>query len=161
MADATTSDLESEPKSSKMPLIIGLVLLLAGAGGGFFVTWSGMIFGHESVEAHEEEPAHETQPKVVFLPLDPITVSLPQQSQQKHLLFRAQLEVSKENAEEVEQLIPRVVDVLNSYLRAIELRDIQDPSALTRLRAQMLRRAQVAAGRDLINDLLIMEFVLN
>lgn len=161
MADATTVDPPTETKSSKMPLIIGLVLLLAGGGGGFYATWSGMILNAESADSAPEEKVEDAQPKVVFVPLDPITVSLPQQSQQKHLRFRAELEVPKEHASEVEAVLPRVVDVLNSYLRAIELRDIQDPSALTRLRAQMLRRVQVATGRDHVNDLLIMEFVLN
>ncbi|WP_187431458.1 hypothetical protein ROLI_038620 [Roseobacter fucihabitans] len=161
MADTTTDDLELEPKSSKMPIIIGLVLLLAGGGVGFFVTWSGIIFGHESVEEPMGDEMKDAAPKVVFIPLEPITVSLSPNSQQKHLRFRAQLEVFEKNAKEVEQNIPRVVDVLNGYLRAVEVRDIEDPAALTRLRAQMLRRVQIATGRDRINDLLIMEFVLN
>lgn len=161
MADAATIEAPDETKSSKMPMVIGLVLLLAGGGAGFFATWSGMIFNSESAEAPEEEINHETSPKVVFIPLEPITVSLPQQSEQKYLRFRAQLEVAYKHASEVEQLTPRVIDVLNSYLRAIELRDIQEPSALTQLRAQMLRRVKVVTGPDRVKDLLIMEFVLN
>jgi flagellar FliL protein len=54
-----------------------------------------------------------------------------------------------------------VIDVLNSYLRALEPGDLEDPSALTRIRSQMLRRVQVVAGLNKVNDLLIMEFVLN
>lgn len=163
MADEPTDEPTDEPKSSKLPLIIGFVLLLVGGGAGFYATWSGMILGGESVDTaeSENEKEKEAQPKVTFLPLEPITISLPQHSQQKHLLFRAQLEVSPDHAAEVEQNLPRVIDVLNTYLRAIEVRDIQDPSALARLRAQMLRRVQVATGRDHVNDLLIMEFVLN
>ncbi len=57
--------------------------------------------------------------------------------------------------------MPRVVDVLNGYLRALEIQDIESAAALTRLRAQMLRRVQIVAGPGRINDLLIMEFVLN
>ena len=57
--------------------------------------------------------------------------------------------------------MPPIIDVLNGYLRALEVTDIEDPAALTRLRSQMLRRAQVVAGPERINDLLIMEFVLN
>ena len=119
---------------------------------------AGVRAGRAEAEAEAE---HDTQPKVVYIPLDPITVSLPQRSEQKHLLFRAQLEVEKKHAEDVEQVIPRIVDVLNTYLRAVEVRDIQDPSALARLRSQMLRRIHVVAGHDRVNDLLIMEFVLN
>jgi flagellar FliL protein len=54
-----------------------------------------------------------------------------------------------------------VVDVLNGYLRALEPREIEDPAALMRIRAQMLRRVQVVAGGDRVRDLLVMEFVVN
>ena len=58
-------------------------------------------------------------------------------------------------------LRPRILDVLNGYLRAVEVAELEDPSALVRLRAQMLRRIQVVAGEGRVNDLLISEFVLN
>ncbi|CAN0580711.1 unnamed protein product [Ectocarpus sp. 12 AP-2014] len=77
------------------------------------------------------------------------------------LRFSAELEVSKAYKDDVEVLLPRIVDVLNGYLRALEVSDIDDPMALTRLRAQMLRRIQIVTGRDMVRDLLIMEFVLN
>lgn len=163
MADAATVDIEVEPKSSKMPLILGLVFLLLGGGGGFYATWSGLILSGESTEKKVEEHADKNNKasSVKFVSIEPITVSLSQNSAQKHLRFRAELEVPSEHASDVESILPRVIDVLNSYLRAIEPSDIQDPSALTRLRSQMLRRVQVVAGPGHINDLLIMEFVLN
>ena len=58
-------------------------------------------------------------------------------------------------------MLPRVVDVLNSYLRALEIKDLTDPMALPKLRAQMLRRINIATGQGRVRDLLIMEFVLN
>jgi flagellar FliL protein len=57
--------------------------------------------------------------------------------------------------------MPRIVDVTNTYLRALKLADLEDSQALIRLRAQLLRRMQVVTGEGRINDLLIMEFVLN
>jgi flagellar FliL protein len=57
--------------------------------------------------------------------------------------------------------MPRIVDVLNTYLRALSLADMEERAALLRLRAQMLRRVQIVAGAGRINDLLVMEFVLN
>ncbi|WP_299956339.1 flagellar basal body-associated FliL family protein [uncultured Roseobacter sp.] len=161
MADAEPDETEIEPKSSKMPLILGLVFLLVGGGGGFYATWSGLILGGESVEAEVEEPKMDEAPAVAFVPIEPITVSLPPNSAQKHLKFRAELEVVYGYTSEVEKVLPRVIDVLNSYLRAIEVSDIENPSALTRLRSQMLRRVQVVTGPGRVNDLLIMEFVLN
>ena len=53
-------------------------------------------------------------------------------------------------------LMPRIQDVLNSYLRAVEVRQLEDPSALLRLRAQMLRRVQIVTGEGRVRDLLIL-----
>jgi flagellar FliL protein len=69
--------------------------------------------------------------------------------------------VAPEDAATVAALMPRVLDVLNTYLRAVQARDIEDPAALARLRAQMLRRIQVVTGDGQVRDLLITEFVLN
>ncbi|MEL7117673.1 MAG: flagellar basal body protein FliL, partial [Pseudomonadota bacterium] len=45
MSDSATvdGDVESAPKKSKLPLLVGLVLALALAGGGFFAVYSGLI----------------------------------------------------------------------------------------------------------------------
>ena len=64
----------------------------------------------------------------------------------RYLRFSAQLEVAAADVEEVTLLSPRVLDVLNSYLRAVETADIEDPAAMARLRAQMLRRVQLVTG---------------
>jgi len=162
MADASADEIPESPKSSKLPIIIGLVLALLGGGGGFFAVSSGLLFGNESPKQEVVEPEKtENLKDIVFVPMEPLTITLPASSRYKHLLFRAELEVSKQYQSEVETVIPRVVDVLNSYLRALEISDIEEPAALTRLRSQMLRRTQIVAGPGRINDLLIMEFVLN
>ena len=161
---AETEDQGEEPpkKKSKFPLIIGLVLALVGGGGGFFAVYSGMILGGEShAEKHEDEPVMvKDMPDVAFVPVEPLVISIDGE-QGRHLRFRAQLEVRSAHKTEVETLMPRVVDVLNSYLRAVSIDDLKNSSALVRLRAQMLRRVQVVTGGDRVNDLLIMEFVLN
>ena len=156
-------DTEEEPaKKSKKPMLIGLILALLGGGGGFYATWSGMILGGEShaeeEHAEEEMPA---APTTAFVPVEQLVISLNNASRARHLVFRAELEVPQNHAEEVQTLLPRVVDVLNSYLRALDPSDLEDSSALTRLRAQMLRRVQTVVGQGRVSDLLVMEFVLN
>lgn len=154
---------EQPKKRSKMPFIIGLALAIAGGGGGYYATSTGMILSSESDHA-ATDPAHggeATSKTVSYVAVDPLTISLRAPSTSRHLLFRANLEVVPEAATEVKNLLPRVTDVLNSYLRALDPADFEDPTALTRLRAQMLRRIQVVAGAGKVNDLLIMEFVLN
>lgn len=154
---------EADPqKKSKMPLIIGLVLALAGGGGGFYATWSGLILGGGGDSHAEAEKEEITDPfaDIAFVEIEPMVISVDAQPERRLLRFRAQLEVPKSYQDDVTKLLPRVVDVLNSYLRALEVADLEDQAALTRLRAQMLRRVQVVTGQDRVNDFLIMEFVL-
>jgi flagellar FliL protein len=161
MTDATTEQDTEARKASKLPIIIGVVLGIAGAAGGYFVSSSGIIFGRES---QPESPAAQVatgERAITFVPLEPLTISLQSREGGRHLRFRAELEVNQAHADEVEQIKPRIINILNGYLRALELEDIQNPSSLMRLRAQMLRRVQVVAGPDKVNDLLIMEFVVN
>ncbi len=150
------------PKKSKMPLVIGVVLALLGAGGGFYATWSGMILGSGG-ESHAQDAEKEIKDPfadIAFVEIDPMVISIDARPERRLLRFRAQLEVPKSYQEDVTKLLPRVVDVLNSYLRALEVTDLEDQAALTRLRAQMLRRVQIVTGQGRVNDFLIMEFVL-
>ncbi len=162
MTDAVAEPPEDIKKPSKLPLVLGLVAALAGGGGGFYATFSGMVLAPKTDEAKVEAPeAPNALPDVSFVPVDPVIVSLGPSSAGRHLQFRAQLEVPSQYEEDVTTLLPRVVDVLNGYLRALETQDLESASALTRLRAQMLRRVQIVAGPGRVNDLLVMEFVIN
>lgn len=172
MSDATVDDEEvAERKPSKLPLIIGLVLALAGGGGGFFAVQSGLLGlgGRGADAAHgapadaHAEPHVETKalPDVAFVEVPPLTISLGPNAQSRHLRFRASLEVPSNYKAEVEGIMPRVQDVLNSYLRALEARDLEAQGALIKLRGQMLRRIKLVAGEGRVRDLLVLEFVLN
>jgi flagellar FliL protein len=160
MASAGASADTSEGKSTRWPLMIGVLLALAGAGGGFYLVSAGLILHGESKPDTEVAPAP-SLPDIGFVALDPMVISLGPRSNNKHLRFAAQLEVPTASISEVQKILPRVVDVLNSYLRAVETKDIENPASLSKLRAQMLRRIQIVIGEGRVRDLLIMEFVLN
>ncbi len=166
MSEAATDVSDQPVKAAKLPIIIGIVLAIGGAVGGFFAVQKNIVPLIPSSEGHREEQAESTMemhktPDIAFVPIEPIMISLTGVGQGQHLRFRAQLEVEEAAESDVTLLLPRVVDVLNSYLRALELNDLQAPMALTRLRGQMLRRVQIVVGKDRVRDLLIMEFVLN
>lgn len=166
MADATSTQDTPRPKTARRAVLSGLVLALLGGAGGFFAVRSGVLpegllpgsGGGDTRDAARRTGAGEV-PDIAFVPIDPIVISL--RGQDTHLRFRAQLEVDRAHEGEVRRLLPRVVDVLNSYLRALETADLADGTSLARLRAQMLRRVQIVTGEGRVNDLLIMEFVLN
>ena len=162
MSDATTEEVEEAPKASKMPMVIGMVAALVGAGGGFFATFSGMILAPPPQEEMvEEAPELLALPDVAYIPIEPVVVSVGAPSERRHLRFRAQLEVPEKYKTDVESVLPRVIDVLNGYLRAIRTEDLEKSTALLQFRSQMLRRIDIVTGPGRVNDLLIMEFVLN
>jgi flagellar protein FliL len=181
MADEEPAEGEEAPKpkrKSKLPMILGLVLLLAGGGGGFFAVQKGLLFGggdsaggagqgelagtgEGGGEGGQAMAAVEPIGDIAYVPIPPLVINLGVGSGARHLRFTAQVEANAPYAADVERLIPRIVDVLNGYLRAVDLRDIEDRSALVRLRAQMLRRIQLVTGAGRVRDLLVMEFVVN
>ena len=180
MADAVDIAAAEPPaKKGKLGLILGLVGALALGGGGFYAVWSGLFDpmaligggedgghgggggGGHGGDGHGSEAAATVLGDVAFVAMEPIMISLAPGSSARHLRFSGQLEVAPDHATEVGALMPRVLDVLNTYLRAVEVRDLEDPAALPRLRAQMLRRIQVVLGEGKVRDLLVTEFVLN
>ncbi len=147
------------PKRRLKPLLVGGVMAVILGGAGFYATWSGLILGHaeEPAESHAPGPLS----GIAFVPLETMVVSLGPDASSRHLRFSAQVEVVDSAVADVTLLSPRILDVLNSYLRAIDAKAIEDPSAMARLRAQMLRRIQIVTGEGRVRDLLITEFVLN
>ena len=165
MADATDiapADAPEKPKRRLIALVLGLAGGAVLGGAGFYATWQGLI---DPAALMEKKPgathAAAAVGEVAFVPLEPIMISLPPGASARHLRFTGQLEVEPAQAEAVAQVMPRILDVLNTYLRAVEVRDLEQPASLARLRAQMLRRVQVVTGEGMVSNLLITEFVLN
>jgi flagellar protein FliL len=163
MADQEESESEEPKKKSKKPLLVGVVLAILLGGGGFYAVWSGLILAPSHQTSAEAAAAGPTEPlpSVAFVPVQPLVVNIGTGGAQRHLRFQAQLEVKIGTEAEVTKMLPRVVDVLNSYLRAVEISELEQRTALVRLRAQMLRRVQIVTGEGRVRDILIMEFVLN
>ncbi len=144
-------------QKSKLPQFLGLIGAIVLGGGAFYATFSGAIMGPST----HSVPILEALPNITFIAVDPIAISLGPNASARHLRFASTLEVDGIHADDVRRLLPRIVDVLNSYLRAVEVSHLEDPSALVRLKAQMLRRVQIVTGEGRVRDLLISEFVLN
>ncbi len=164
MAEAAEANGDAPGRKSKRPLIIGSVLMLLLGGGGFFAVYAGLILGPSSVGTEAADPTEATPdalPEIAFIPIQPLVVSLGPEAGGRFLRFTAQVEVNKPYESDVTLLLPRILDVLNGYLRAVSTAELEDPAALVRLRAQMLRRVQLVSGEGRIRDLLVTEFVIN
>lgn len=139
------------------PILAGAGLALLLGGAGFYATWSGLLLAGSGGQA---DAAPAALPDVAFLPLDPVVVSLNGAGDGRHLRFVAQLEVAAPHAGDVSHLTPRILDVLNGYLRAVDPVTLQQAGALVTIRAQLLRRIQIVTGEGRVRDLLVTEFVL-
>lgn len=156
---AAPPDTAPNQRAARWPLLLGLVLALIGAGAGFTLTFTGLLSRPPPMLAGQVTP--DPLPDIAFVALDPITISLGPGSRSRHLRFSAQIEVVARYQKEVEGLRPRILDLLNGYLRAVDPAELEQNAALVRLRAQMLRRLQIITGTGRVRDLLITEFVLN
>ena len=182
MTDAAATASSEAPKGGKKGLLFGVVGAALLGGAGFYGVYSGLLdpgrlmgsgggehaaaprgetSGHGEAGGHGAPAEAGPLSGIAFVAMEPITISLPPGSSAKHLRFTGQLEVDPERAAAVTQLMPRILDVLNTYLRAVEVRDLEQPASIPRLRAQMLRRIQVVTGEGQVRDLLITEFILN
>ncbi|MGL5011209.1 MAG: flagellar basal body-associated FliL family protein [Paracoccaceae bacterium] len=148
-------------KRSKLPLLLGLILALVLGSGGFYATYAGLILGdgHGAEAAHGDDIA--ALPDIAFVPVESVIVALGDGAQNRHLKFTAQIEVEQAHAADVTLLLPRIMDVFNSYLSAVDPVSLEESAAIVRVRAQLLRRVQIVVGEGRARDLLITEFVLN
>lgn len=172
MADAAKVDVDEAPPPKKggKGMLFGLLAMLLLGGGGFFATFSGMLalpFGGDAAEGGgHAEPAQEVaeagrdSPDPVFVAVDPMTVTLGPSARARHLKILVQLEVAPGSEEEAAKLMPRIKDVINSYLQALDEADIERPAAMTRMRSHLLRRMKIVLGDEAVRDLLITEFIL-
>lgn len=98
---------------------------------------------------------------IAFVNLEPLVISLGPNANSQYLKVSITLETFGDEKKKIEHLVPKFRDVLNTYLRAVDENDIAEPAAMIRLRAQMLRRIQLIAPPDTIENVLITDFVLN
>lgn len=171
MTDATvemTDDAteETAPKKSRKPMLIGLIFFVLLGGGGFFATFSGMLSvaalmggsGEESAEQAAEE--HDESPAFAFASVGEMVIPLGPKANSAFLILEAEVEVSPENRDAIEAQMPRIRDMFNTYLRAVEARDLEAQDATLRLRAHLLRRVGVLVAPLEARDLLFTTFIL-
>lgn len=156
MAEALTDPPAAPRKRMIVPLLGGIALAALLGAAGFYAGSTDMI----PLGGTTEDSA-DLASEIAFVQIEPLIITLTPDAGARHLRLAAQLEVARPYAAEVQMLMPRILDVLNSYLRAVAPADLEAPAALVRLRAQMLRRIQIVTGEGRVRDFLVTEFVLN
>jgi flagellar FliL protein len=159
MADPKDDSSDTEAKPRSKAWLLAPLLAIPLAAGGFWVAYSGMLSarGADPVPNHAPE---EVGQGPSFIELEPLRISVGGAGSTRQLQFRAALQVARPSGDRVIELGPRILDILATYLRALPVDVLQDPTALLRIRAQMLQRIRLLAGPDVVEDLLIMDFVI-
>lgn len=160
MAERQDEPNEPTKKSRVLPVFMGLFATLVGAGGAFLAVQNGVLPITESATTKTQTPGVQPLPDVVFVAIEPMTITLRGRQASKHLRFSAQLEVYAPHSREVAQFLPRIQDVLNTYLRSVRVSDFEDSIALYRIRSHVLHRVNLVVGEGRVRDVLITEFIM-
>jgi len=161
-------DAEGGKKGGKKKLLIIVlaVLLLIGAGAGVFL--SGILGGGDPppTEESEEAPVEEAPPpapvRTVFFDLPDMIVNL-NSSARKSTFLKISVSLELTNAsdiERIEEVMPRIVDQFQVYLREMRLEDLQGSAGLYRLREELLRRVNLAVRPVRVREVLFKEMLV-
>lgn len=165
MAELTAQDENPAGTGTRQRAPVGLasVAALALGAAGYLTVGTGLVPGFSATPGQGSQSGEPTDTRIVatFVALDPFMVTIPRTDPVRQLRLELQLEVPEGAEAEIRALSPRLEDTMNTYLRSIDLTDIEDPDTLLRMRMQLLRRLQVAAGEGRINDLLVTQFLIS
>jgi len=136
----------------KLVLFILLPLILFGGGGA--AAWFLLFQGEAPAEGEHAEAEPEHPP--VYVDMDELTVNLASSTKrQSYLKLKLTIELDKpEDQEALPNVMPRVEDQFQVYLRGVRVEDLQGSDGLQRLREELLLRAQKAAEPIQIKDIL-------
>jgi len=160
---------EEPPKKSgamKLVLLIVLPLLvLGGAGVGLFA--SGMLDSLLGVEQEMEEEHVEVEQETgptpgFYYELPDMVVNLNSgRRRQNFLKLSVSLELGSErDVSTVEQVLPRIIDNFQVYLRELRIEDLRGSAGLYRLREELQRRVSAAAAPADVRDVLFREMLV-
>ncbi len=162
-AEEEGSEEKSGGGKKRLLLIIGLVLLLLlGAAAAAYFT--GLLDSSSGEEAttEEGEGAGEPTGPVVFYPLPEMLVNL-NTGGRKATILKINISLELQSAEDVvrvEEVMPRIIDNFQVYLRELRIEDLKGSAGMYRLREELLARVNVAVHPTKINAVLFKEMLV-
>jgi flagellar FliL protein len=138
------------------------VLVLGAAGGG--LAMSGMLDSLlGGAEEHQEEAAAPAERKgTVFHDLPEMLVNLNSAGRRTTFLkITVSLELEKpEDVARIREVMPRILDNFQVYLRELRLDDLRGSAGMYRLREELLARVNAAAAPAKVRDVLFKEMLV-
>jgi flagellar FliL protein len=161
-AASPPADPQPSAKGGKKKLLfLALPAMLVALGAGFWFSGMGpRLLGHR---AHaSSQTTVETTSTPVFVDLPDIVANL--DSPPHHQMF-IKLKVKIELAKAADQAaltaaMPRILDLLQTYLRDMRPEDLRGSAGTYRLREELIARANIALAPSHVNDLLFTDMLI-
>lgn len=175
MADDALGDMDGvggEPEkkriSGKRLIIFAAILLLVLIGGGVGAAVMLGLFGGAKEAAPAEGEAHPTpapppqQQRAFFFEVPDLIVNLNTSGRKSTFLkIKIALELeSPQDVDRINEVLPRIVDNFQVYLRELRVDDLNGSAGMYRLREELLRRVNIAARPVKVRDVLFKEMLV-
>ena len=155
----TRSEGDTKPAGkSKLLMIAGVVVLLALGGGGYFYYKKSQTVGAENLPVKKEAGFIEIKDMMVGA----AGASMEQMLERpRYFRIRIVLELSDgSQVPAVQALLPRVEDILQTYLRELQPSDIEGSANIFRLKEELLRRVNMAVQPNKVDAILFKELLV-
>lgn len=151
----------------KLVLIVAVLVLVLALGGGAALYFSGIFGGptaeeeQAATEEHATEAAAEETGPPVFFEIPQILINLQSTGRRPSFLrLKISLQLKKEEDKAaVTNVLPRVVDSFQLYLREVSREELQGTAGLERLREELRLRVAAALAPVEIKDVLFTEMI--
>jgi flagellar FliL protein len=159
--DEAGEEQEAQPKR-KLPLKLMIIaaaafLVVVGGGAGAY-----FLFAGKNEAGDAKAPAPVAKP-VAFIDLPDVLVNLasPGGDRSHYLKLKIVLEVPDQAlVQQIQPLMPRVMDTFQTYLRELRPSDLEGSAGLYRLKEELTRRVNAAIEPARINAVLFKELLV-
>jgi flagellar protein FliL len=161
-ADATAEALPKKGGKRKLIIMVAVpvVLLVAGAGLWF----SGILPHALGMNKHDEhaEEAAKPLPPPTYVDVPEMVANLNSTNRKpSYVKLSARIEVPKpEDAEKVKAALPRLQDMMQTYLREMRPEELRGSAGTYRLREELLVRANAAVAPAKVSDVLFTQMLV-
>ena len=141
----------------KKLMLLAVPLVLAGVGAGL---WFSGVLPHLLGRDHPKVEAEGKPAVPVFVDLPEMIANL-NAKRPSYVKIVARLEVAKpEDAERIKAVMPRIVDLFQTYLREMRPEELRGSAGTHRLREELIARATIAAAPTRVMDVLFGEMIV-
>ena len=144
-----------------------LVLILGGAAAAYFTGMLQPVIdmlsgGEQAVAVDEAEETQIVSGDAVFYDLQEMLVNI-NTGGRKAVYLKIRVSLELENGDDItkiEEMMPRIVDNFQIYLRELRVEDLKGSAGMYRLREELLKRVNVAVAPAKVNDVLFKEMLV-